>query len=105
MRSPSSAPLCLELLLTFSLEPCPAGDDVRSGSRPLQHDMWGVKPPGDRFDWDALRADIATHGVRNSLLVAPMPTASTSQVSPQFEGSGSGISRGSGHKSQPTPRV
>ena len=47
----------------------------------LQHDLWGVKPPSDRWDWDALRADIAAHGVRNSLLVAPMPTASTSQAS------------------------
>ena len=46
----------------------------------LQHDMWGVKPPSQRWDWDALRADIAKHGVRNSLLLAPMPTASTSQV-------------------------
>ena len=46
----------------------------------LQHDLWGVKPPSDRWDWDALRAEIAAHGVRNSLLVAPMPTASTSQV-------------------------
>eukprot|EP00878_Enallax_costatus_P017789 GHUV01018691.1.p1 GENE.GHUV01018691.1~~GHUV01018691.1.p1 ORF type:complete len:758 (+),score=282.13 GHUV01018691.1:282-2555(+) len=46
----------------------------------LQHDMWGVKPIGTRWDWDALRADIKQHGVRNSLLVAPMPTASTSQI-------------------------
>ncbi len=46
----------------------------------LQHDMWGVKPPSHRWDWDTLRADIAEHGVRNSLLLAPMPTASTSQV-------------------------
>lgn len=46
----------------------------------LQHDMWGVKTPSDRWDWDGLRSDIAAHGVRNSLLLAPMPTASTSQV-------------------------
>lgn len=46
----------------------------------LQHDMWGVKEPSTRWDWATLRADIAQHGVRNSLLVAPMPTASTSQV-------------------------
>jgi ribonucleoside-diphosphate reductase subunit M1 len=45
----------------------------------LQPDMWGVKP-SDRWDWDALRQKIAKHGVRNSLLVAPMPTASTSQI-------------------------
>ena len=34
----------------------------------------------DRWDWAALRAQIAQHGVRNSLLVAPMPTASTAQI-------------------------
>ena len=46
----------------------------------LQHDMWGVKAPSARWDWDGLRASILRHGVRNSLLLAPMPTASTSQV-------------------------
>ena len=45
----------------------------------LQFDLWGVQPHPD-FDWDALKADIASHGIRNSLLVAPMPTASTSQL-------------------------
>lgn len=45
----------------------------------LQPDMWGVTP-SKRWDWDALREQIAKHGVRNSLLVAPMPTASTSQI-------------------------
>ncbi|KAG8465399.1 hypothetical protein KFE25_002706 [Diacronema lutheri] len=45
----------------------------------LQFDMWGVTPT-DRHDWAGLRAKIATHGVRNSLLVAPMPTASTAQI-------------------------
>ncbi|KAI7899705.1 alpha subunit of ribonucleoside-diphosphate reductase [Cokeromyces recurvatus] len=44
----------------------------------LQHDMWGVKG-SDRLEWDQLRADIKTHGVRNALLVAPMPTTMTSQ--------------------------
>lgn len=46
----------------------------------LQHDLWGVKPPSDRWDWPGLRSSIAKHGLRNSLLVAPMPTASTSQI-------------------------
>ena len=46
----------------------------------LQHDLWNVKAPSNRWDWDTLRTKIAQHGVRNSLLVAPMPTASTSQV-------------------------
>lgn len=45
----------------------------------LQFDMWGVEP-SDMWDWESLRARIAQHGVRNSLLVAPMPTASTSQI-------------------------
>jgi ribonucleoside-diphosphate reductase subunit M1 len=45
----------------------------------LQPDMWGVKT-SDRWDWAGLRARIAEHGVRNSLLMAPMPTASTSQI-------------------------
>jgi ribonucleoside-diphosphate reductase subunit M1 len=45
----------------------------------LQYDMWNITPT-DLWDWDTLKADIAKHGVRNSLLVAPMPTASTSQI-------------------------
>jgi ribonucleotide reductase alpha subunit len=45
----------------------------------LQCDMWGVEP-SPRWDWAALRAEIAVHGLRNSLLVAPMPTASTAQI-------------------------
>lgn len=45
----------------------------------LQYDMWGVTP-SERWDWAALKTDIAEHGLRNSLLVAPMPTASTSQI-------------------------
>eukprot|EP00249_Psilotum_nudum_P010872 c22819_g1_i2 orf=352-2784(-) len=45
----------------------------------LQHDMWGVEP-SNRWDWKALRKMVSVHGVRNSLLVAPMPTASTSQI-------------------------
>eukprot|EP00879_Flechtneria_rotunda_P027041 GHRR01028900.1.p1 GENE.GHRR01028900.1~~GHRR01028900.1.p1 ORF type:complete len:545 (+),score=198.69 GHRR01028900.1:1469-3103(+) len=46
----------------------------------LQHDMWGSKPSSGRWDWDVLREDIKQNGVRNSLLLAPMPTASTSQI-------------------------
>ncbi len=45
----------------------------------FQFDMWGVTPT-DRWDWAALKAEVKEHGVRNSLLVAPMPTASTSQI-------------------------
>ena len=46
----------------------------------LQFDMWGVTPPTNRYDWSALKEEIKTYGMRNSLLVAPMPTASTSQI-------------------------
>ncbi len=46
----------------------------------LQFDMWGVTPDSGRYDWDTLKADIKEHGIRNSLLLAPMPTASTSQI-------------------------
>lgn len=45
----------------------------------LQFDLWNVTPTG-RWDWAALKEKIAKHGLRNSLLVAPMPTASTSQI-------------------------
>ncbi|MBP9194612.1 MAG: ribonucleoside-diphosphate reductase subunit alpha [Saprospiraceae bacterium] len=45
----------------------------------LQFDMWGVTP-STRYDWDGLKASIKEKGIRNSLLLAPMPTASTSQI-------------------------
>ena len=45
----------------------------------FQFDMWGVQA-SNRWEWDVLRDEIKEHGVRNSLLVAPMPTASTSQI-------------------------
>ena len=45
----------------------------------LQFDMWSTTP-SDRYDWSSLKESIKTHGIRNSLLVAPMPTASTSQI-------------------------
>ncbi len=46
----------------------------------FQFDLWDVKPDSGRWDWENLRLDVMNHGVRNSLLVAPMPTASTSQI-------------------------
>jgi len=46
----------------------------------LQFDMWGVEPTPDRYDWTSLKQSIVEHGLRNSLMVAPMPTASTSQI-------------------------
>jgi ribonucleoside-diphosphate reductase alpha chain len=45
----------------------------------LQFDMWNVKP-SERWEWDLLRDEIKKNGVRNSLLLAPMPTASTAQI-------------------------
>jgi ribonucleoside-diphosphate reductase alpha chain len=54
-----------------------AGSPVSKGI--FQYDMWGVQP-GPRWDWAGLKAQVAQHGVRNSLLLAPMPTASTSQI-------------------------
>ena len=45
----------------------------------FQFDLWGVNP-GDRWDWESLRREVMQYGARNSLLLAPMPTASTSQI-------------------------
>jgi ribonucleoside-diphosphate reductase alpha chain len=53
------------------------GSPISEGK--FQFDLAGVKP-SDRYDWEALRADIMENGVRNSLLIALMPTASTSQI-------------------------
>merc|ERR1712084_27710 len=46
----------------------------------LQFDFWGKTPKSGRWDWTGLKDQIAKHGLRNSLLVAPMPTASTAQI-------------------------
>jgi len=53
------------------------GSPVSQGK--LQYDLWGVTPSA-RWDWASLKKEIAEHGLRNSLLVAPMPTASTAQI-------------------------
>lgn len=45
----------------------------------LQYDMWGVQP-SNRWEWDVLKEEIKEYGLRNSLLLAPMPTASTAQI-------------------------
>jgi len=55
-----------------------AGSPASEGK--LQFDLWGLKPKSGRWDWTGLKAKIAKHGLRNSLLVAPMPTASTAQI-------------------------
>ena len=56
------------------------GSPISKGE--FQHNLWGIKDEelSGRWDWATLRKDIKKHGVRNSLLVAPMPTASTSQI-------------------------
>jgi ribonucleoside-diphosphate reductase alpha subunit len=46
----------------------------------FQFDMWGVTPKSGRWNWEQLKQDVKKHGARNSLLLAPMPTASTSQI-------------------------
>jgi ribonucleotide reductase alpha subunit len=56
-----------------SFEGSPASEGI------LQFDMWGVSP-SNRYNWGHLKSNIVTYGLRNSLLVAPMPTASTSQI-------------------------
>ena len=53
------------------------GSPVSQGQ--FQFDLWGVEPT-DRWEWDVLREEIRQYGVRNSLLLAPMPTASTAQI-------------------------
>jgi len=56
-----------------SFEGSPASQGI------LQFDMWSTTPT-ERYDWTKLKESIKTYGLRNSLLVAPMPTASTSQI-------------------------
>ena len=46
----------------------------------LQFDLWGIEASSERYNWDLLKKSIKKNGMRNSLLVAPMPTASTSQI-------------------------
>lgn len=54
------------------------GSPVSQGT--FQFDMWGVKVPTDRWDWAGLKKKVMETGIRNSLLLAPMPTASTAQI-------------------------
>ncbi len=56
------------------------GSPISKGQ--FQHNLWGIEDGelSGRWDWEKLRAKVKKHGVRNSLLVAPMPTASTSQI-------------------------
>ena len=71
--------------LKYGLKPAHLGayqsfEDSPASKGLLQFDMWGVEPTPGRYDWDSLKQSIVEHGMRNSLLLAPMPTASTSQI-------------------------
>ena len=57
-----------------SFEGSPASEGI------FQFDMWNVTPESGRYDWNQLKAEVIQHGIRNSLLLAPMPTASTAQI-------------------------
>ncbi|KAG7278359.1 hypothetical protein CRUP_024604 [Coryphaenoides rupestris] len=69
----SSCELAEELGAYETYAGCPVSKGI------LQYDMWN-KTPTDLWDWATLKEKIAQHGVRNSLLLAPMPTASTAQI-------------------------
>ena len=73
-----------ELKLYANSEPCFCSYSSFNGSPAskgiLQFDLWSTNPPTDRYDWNKLKYEIKRYGLRNSLLVAPMPTASTSQI-------------------------
>jgi ribonucleotide reductase alpha subunit len=60
--------------------PYPSYQGSPASKGQLQFDLWGYQPTSKRWDWAGLKAKIAKHGLRNSLLLAPMPTASTAQI-------------------------
>ena len=72
-----------EIRIYRKSEPCFCAYSSFNGSPAsqgiLQFDLWSIKP-SDRYDWTSLKESITKYGLRNSLLVAPMPTASTSQI-------------------------
>ncbi|XP_059474127.1 ribonucleoside-diphosphate reductase large subunit [Neocloeon triangulifer] len=70
----ASCELAKDLGTYETYDGCPVSKGI------LQHDMWGVDPGNDLWNWTELREKIKQHGLRNSLLVAPMPTASTAQI-------------------------
>lgn len=91
-ESPEAQKLNKDIFETIYFGACTASCELASEEGPyqsyegspasqgqLQFDLWGVAP-SDRWDWGSLKEKIAQHGLRNSLLVAPMPTASTAQI-------------------------
>jgi ribonucleoside-diphosphate reductase subunit M1 len=90
--SPEAKKLNIQIFETIYHAACEASSEMAERDGPyetwegspaqqgkLQYDLWGVKPT-DLWDWDSLKERIARTGLRNSLLLAPMPTASTSQI-------------------------
>lgn len=90
--SPEAASLNREIFETMYYAACKASMELAKLHGPydsfvgspmskgqFQFDLWNHKPSA-RYDWETLRQDIMTHGVRNSLLIAPMPTATTAQI-------------------------
>lgn len=91
--SPLARQLNKEIFETIYFGACTASCDLAAVEGPyqtyegspaskgqLQFDLWGITPDSGRWDWEGLKERIAQHGMRNSLLVAPMPTASTAQI-------------------------
>lgn len=91
--SPEARQLNKEIFETMYFAACEASMELAQKNGPyetfagspasegiLQFDMWNVKPCSERWDWNKLKEDIKIHGLRNSLLLAPMPTASTAQI-------------------------
>ncbi|MDZ7935531.1 MAG: ribonucleoside-diphosphate reductase subunit alpha [Emticicia sp.] len=68
----------MELAIVEGAYPTWEGSPISQGI--FQFDMWGITPESGRWNWSELREKVMKNGVRNSLLVAPMPTASTSQI-------------------------
>jgi len=92
-ESEAATKLNVEIFETIYYAACEASCDLATLEGPyesfagcpaskgqLQFDLWGKTQHSGRWDWDALKARIVKHGLRNSLLVAPMPTASTAQI-------------------------
>ena len=92
-ESPAARMLNKEIFETIYFAACTASKDaaVAEGAYStfdgspasqglLQFDLWGMNEHSGRWDWDSLKAEIVEKGMRNSLLLAPMPTASTSQI-------------------------
>lgn len=92
-ESPEARKLNKEIFETIYFAACTASKDAAiaegayssfkgspASRGELQFDLWGMNDHSGRWDWNTLKGEIVEHGMRNSLLLAPMPTASTSQI-------------------------